>query len=104
MYVHYVSRSGLRFEWDARKDLANQRKHAVSFEEAASVFYDDQALLIQDDDGGEEERFLLLGTSASLRELVVCHCFRENDEVIRIVSARRANRSERAQYRLRWSR
>lgn len=95
--------SVLRFEWDPRKNSANQRKHRVSFEEAETVFYDDRALLIEDPDP-EEDRFILLGLSATLRTLVVCHCYRKRDDVIRIISARRANRLERTAYEERWSR
>jgi len=91
----------LRFEWDERKNVANQRKHGVSFQEAQTVFYDDRALLTEDPDD-TEDRFLLLGLSMALRILVVCHCYREEDEVMRIISARKANRSERAQYEGRW--
>jgi hypothetical protein len=91
----------LRFEWDERKNASNRRKHRVSFEEAQTVFYDDRGLLIEDPDEAED-RFLLLGLSLALRTLVVCHCYREEDEVIRIISARKANRSERAQYEQRW--
>lgn len=91
----------LRFEWDDRKNAENRRKHGVSFEEARTVFYDDRALLRDDPDGGEE-RFVLLGLSAALRTLVVCHCYREQDEVIRIISARKAHKEERAEYERRW--
>jgi uncharacterized DUF497 family protein len=91
----------LHFEWDERKNASNRRKHRVPFEEAQTVFYDDRALLIEDPDQ-EEDRFLLLGLGLALRTLVVCHCYREEDEVIRIISARKANRSERAQYEQRW--
>lgn len=95
----------LRIEWDKTKNRANQRKHGVSFEEAQTVFYDDWAILIEDDDPEEpEDRFLLLGLSAGLRTLTVCHCYREGDEVIRIISARRANRQERRDYETRWKR
>jgi uncharacterized DUF497 family protein len=92
----------LSFEWDERKNRANQKKHGISFEEAQSVFFDEQALQY-DDPGhsGGEDRFLLLGHSLTLRVLVVCHCFRENGSVIRIISARRATTSERAVYRRR---
>ena len=97
--------SDLRFEWDAAKDYANQRKHRVSFEEAQTVFGDEQALLIHDPDHSEEEdRFVLLGLSSSLRTIVVCHCCREEDNVIRIISARKANRRERLIYTQRWRR
>jgi len=95
----------LRFEWDQRKNAANKRKHGVSFEEAQTVFYDERALLIEDPDELDEEgRFVLLGLSASLRTLVVCHCYREDDALIRIVSARKANREERRDYETRWTR
>ena len=81
----------LRFEWDNRKAAANLRKHGVSFEEARSVFFDEQARLIDDPDHSEEEdRFVLLGLSGALRLLLVCHCYRSEGEVIRIISARRA--------------
>ncbi len=67
----------LRFEWDPRKALDNLRKHQVSFEEAKTVFLDDDALLIPDDEHStEEERFVIMGFSARLRILVVCHCYR----------------------------
>jgi uncharacterized DUF497 family protein len=93
----------LRFEWDPRKDAANQRKHGVSFEEAVTVFSDERALLLDDPDhSADEDRFILLGLSASLRALVVCHCYREAEDVIRIVSARKATRAERAEYERRW--
>lgn len=77
--------------------------HGVSFEEAQSVFYDERALLKEDpDDSRGEDRFLLLGLSGTLRTLVVCHCYRRRDSVIRIISARRADRTERAAYERRW--
>lgn len=89
----------LRFEWDRRKAAENRQKHGVGFEEARSVFHDDMGLLIEDpDEDQEEDRFVLIGLSAVLRTLVVCHCYREEDSVIRIISARRANRRERRQY------
>ena len=90
----------IRFEWDERKSHANEKKHRVSFSEAQSVFYDENALLIPDPDHSDDEaRFVLLGLSTSFQTLVVCHCYRESDEVIRIISARRANRSEQTTYR-----
>ena len=85
----------LRFEWDAAKVDVNLRKHGVSFEEAASVFYDGLAVEFYDDqNSGWEDRILLLGVSASLRLLMVCHCYRAEESVIRIVSARKATRNE----------
>ena len=93
----------MRFEWDQRKNAANRRKHGVSFEEAATVFVDEHALLIADPDHSEDEdRFVLLGLCSLLRMLVVCHCYREGEDVIRIISARKATRSERLQYNRRW--
>ena len=89
----------LSFKWDPRKAATNRRKHGVSFEEAATVFSDDRALVIGDPDHSEaEDRFVLLGVSATLRVLVVVHCYREGDARIRLISARKATRSERAQY------
>jgi uncharacterized DUF497 family protein len=89
----------VRFEWDPSKAAANVRKHGVTFEEAETAFADDQALLLDDPDhSDEEDRLLLLGLSAWLRVLVVVHAFREAEAVIRLISARKATRSERAQY------
>jgi uncharacterized protein len=89
----------LRFDWDGRKAASNRRKHGVSFEEARSAFLDEDALLMPDPEHGrEEDRFLLLGLSWALRLLIVCHCYRGDEGVIRMISARKANRSERAQY------
>ena len=91
---------GISFEWDSRKASANLRKHGVSFEEAKSVFFDDRARLIDDPDHSEsEDRFVLLGFSQNLRLLLVCHCYRTDGEVIRIISARKATRVETAFYR-----
>jgi uncharacterized DUF497 family protein len=90
----------LVFEWDERKNRANQRKHGVSFEEARSTFLDENARVLPDPEHSEEEdRFVLLGLSASLRILIVCHCYREEESVIRIISARKADRDEQRQYR-----
>ena len=89
----------LRFEWDENKNRLNRKRHGVSFPEAQTVFLDDNALLIDDPDHSVDEvRFLLLGLSSSLRLLVVCHCVREAGNVIRIISARKADRSERSAY------
>jgi uncharacterized DUF497 family protein len=83
--------SDLHFEWDPRKAAANETKHGIGFDEAKAVFSDERAKLIDDPDHSEDEdRFILLGLSSSLRILVVCHCYREAGNVIRIISARRA--------------
>jgi uncharacterized DUF497 family protein len=90
----------LRFDWDSRKAKANRQKHRVSFEEAQTAFLDEDALVIEDPDHSQvEDRFILLGLSAALRVLFVCHCVRESGSLIRIISARRANREEQEQYR-----
>jgi uncharacterized DUF497 family protein len=95
--------SDVRFEWDSRKDAANRRKHRVSFEEAATAFLDDRAAFMDDPDhSAREDRYLLLGMSTSVRLLVVSHCFRANDQVIRIISARRGTRAEQMAYVHRW--
>ena len=89
----------VRFEWDPRKSRSNKAKHGVSFEEARTVFLDDHARIIEDDEHSEQEdRFLLMGLSIELRILVVCHCYRESDQLVRIISARRATTTERRQY------
>lgn len=89
----------LQFDWDDRKDKANTRKHGVSFEEARTAFYDENAIQFFDPDHSEDEnRFILLGMSFKLRVLVVCHCFRETETIIRLVSARKAARDEEHEY------
>lgn len=79
--------------------LANQRKRGIAFDEAQTVFYDENAVEYSDPDHSEkEERFILLGMSYRSRVLVVCHCYRESKSVIRIISARRADRNEEEEY------
>ena len=91
------------FDWDPAKARRNLRDHGISFDEAITVFSDDQALLEDDPDHSiDEQRFLLIGMSATLRILVVVHCYQRDAEVIELVSARKATRSERAQYGARW--
>ena len=89
----------IKFEWDENKNSKNKIKHGVSFEESVSVFYDDNALLIYDPDHSDyEDRFIIMGISNKSKLLVVCHCYRENEEVIRIISARKADGLEIKQY------
>ena len=89
----------IRFEWDEKKNTINKRKHRISFEEAQTVFYDAEALVIPDPEHSQdEERFIILGMSRRADLLVVCHCYRESETVIRIISARKATRNEAAQY------
>jgi len=89
----------IKFEWDEVKASSNVNKHGVSFEEARTVFYDDRAKLIGDPDHSEnEDRFILLGLSSSLRVIIVCHCYRSEGNVIRIISARKATTNETKAY------
>ena len=89
----------LTFIWDERKNTINRQKHGVTFEEAETVFYDENALLISDPEHSTgEDRFLLLGFSSSAKMLVVSHCYRENDNIIRIISVMKADKKERQYY------
>ncbi len=89
----------VHFVWDKRKDLANRRKHGISFDEAETAFHDENAKVYFDPDHSEtEDRFILLGISLQLRVLVVCHCYREAESVVRIISARKADRGEQEDY------
>ena len=91
----------IRFEWDNRKSRENKQKHKVSFEEAQTVFLDENAIRYFDPDhSDDEDRFIMLGMSFTLRVLIVCHCYREDDSVIRIISARKADKREQLAY---WS-
>ena len=97
MYIHRSDR--LRFEWDPAKALRNFHKHGVTFAEASTVFSDDQAILLDDPDPApNEERYVLVGVSSALHVLVVVHCYRDEDRTIRLISARKATRTERAEY------
>ena len=89
----------LSFEWDENKNAINKKKHGIAFEEAQTVFYDEEALVIDDVEHSEdEERFIILGMSLKAKLLVVCHCLRESETVIRIISARKATTNETKQY------
>lgn len=89
----------IRFEWDENKNSINKEKQHIAFEEAKTVFYDEEALVIDDPEHSEEEeRFIILGFSKKANLLVVCHCYRESDTVIRIISARKATTNESRQY------
>lgn len=90
----------LKFEWDNKKNEINKKKHNVSFEEAKTVFYDDDAVLFDDPDHSvSEERFLILGVTQTDKLCIVSHCYRDNDNVIRLISARKATRNEIKVYR-----
>jgi uncharacterized protein len=79
------------FDWDPRKAQSNSQKHGVSFEEASSAFYDPEH-------SQDEERYILLGISEQSRLLMVCHLYKENTRLIRLISARFATKNERRQY------
>jgi uncharacterized DUF497 family protein len=85
----------MKIIWDEKKNKENIKNHKVSFEEAETVFYDPNGKLIDDPDhSGDEDRFIILGFSKMLRLLVVCHCYKENDEIIRLITARKATKKE----------
>jgi uncharacterized DUF497 family protein len=89
----------LHFEWDPVKAQINLEKHGVTFEEAMTVFYDEAAIEFYDDAHSEGEgRFLLLGLSSDMKLLLVCHCYRSEESVIRIISARKAAKNEAKHY------
>ena len=83
-------------EWDEHKNQINIKKHKVSFQEAETVFDDKEAIFISDPDYSEpdDDRFLILGTSKQDNLLVVCHCYRVSDTIVRIISARKATKNE----------
>ena len=90
----------ITFLWDEKKSKINLEKHGVSFEEAKTVFADEYGRLIADPNHSEDEnRFVLLGLSHQVRLLLVCHCYKEEGDVIRIISARKADKTEIEQYR-----
>ncbi len=90
----------IQFEWDENKNKENVKKHKISFEETQTVFLDENAIRFFDPDHSQDEdRFIMLGMSFRLRIIVVCHCYRKNDTVIRIISARKADQHEAKVYR-----
>jgi uncharacterized DUF497 family protein len=95
-YIFY----GQRFDWDTVKGLKNIEKHGVPFKEAATVFQDDRAVVFDDEDHSkDEDRFKIIGLSGNLRLLMVCHCYKNEESVIRIISARKATKKEQIEYR-----
>ena len=93
-HIIISTEDSMTFEWDENKNEINTKKHGVDFKEASTVFYDECAILFDDPDHSiEEERFLLIGTSRTLKVLTVCHCIRDK-EAIRIISARKATKTE----------
>ncbi len=93
--MYNVHMKHLIFEWDRQKEKANIKKHGISFEDARTSFYDENAIQFYDPDHSiEEDHFLLLGNNHKLDTLVVCHCFRKSETVVRIISARKADKDE----------
>jgi uncharacterized DUF497 family protein len=89
----------MRIVWEDKKNKDNIKKHGISFEEVETVFYDPNGKLIDDPDHSDnEDRFIFLGLSKMLHLLVVCHCYRENDDIIRIITARKATKKETKYY------
>lgn len=91
----------MKFEWDFSKNLANQKKHKVSFDEAKEIFEDPLHLSFLDERFSYfEERWISIGQSFSRKLLVSAHLYfdENNEEVIRIISAREATAHEREQY------
>ena len=87
------------FDWDENKNRINLEKHGITFEEASTVFFDERAILFDDPEHSiDEDRFLLLGMSETAKVCIVCHCYRESDTVISIISARQATRKEEQRY------
>ncbi len=90
----------LQFDWDENKAKANIKKHGISFEEAKSVFYDEYARLMPDPDHSEsEDRFILLGFCMGLKVLTVVHCYKDEENIIRIISARKSTKNETKYYK-----
>lgn len=89
----------IQFDWDKNKARINKIKHGVSFEEASSVFYDNNAVMFDDPEHSKlEDRFLIIGFSRKMRVCIVSHCYRDKDEIIRIISARKATKREIEMY------
>ena len=90
----------IRFSWDQTKAKSNLIKHKISFEEAKTVFDDENARLMYDPDHSEDEdRFILLGLSYTLKILTIVHCYTDNENNIRIISARKSTKQETKQYK-----
>lgn len=93
----------IKFDWDENKNTINKKKHGLSFEEAKEVFFDDNAVLFDDPDHSVgEERFLIIGMIKSQKICIVSHCYKDNDDIIRIISAREATKNEKKSYLKGW--
>jgi uncharacterized DUF497 family protein len=88
-----------KYIWDEEKHQANIKKYGITFQEASDVFDDEYALIEYDPEHSiKEDRYVILGFSHRAQLLMVCHCYRDDDEIIRIFSARKANKAEREEY------
>lgn len=93
----------INFEWDENKNEINKKKHGLSFETAQEVFYDEFAVVFDDPDHSVgEERFLIIGMTESSKICIVSHCYRDSDNIIRIISAREATKREKTIYQEGW--
>jgi len=91
--------SGRVLDWDAKKIIISIEKHGVSFKMAATAFFDPSAIILDDDfHSQEEDRFILIGENKYNNLLTVCHCYRDNDNIVRIISARKPNQIEKEIY------
>jgi len=89
----------MKFVWDPEKNDINFKKHGIDFYEAETVFEDEKAVIIYDEIHSDiEDRFIIIGISRKLRELIVCYCYRNGEEITRIISARRATKIEFRHY------
>jgi len=89
----------MTFIWDEKKNQINIKEHKISFQEAETVFYDPNAKIIYDPDHSiEEDRFIIMGLGKLMKLLIVCHCYKESEDVIRIISSRKATKKEKKEY------
>lgn len=98
LYNYNIIMEKIKFEWDENKNQIKKIKHGVSFEEAKMVFYDDAIMFDDPEHSAEEERFLILGVTQHGNLCIVSHCYRGRDNIIRIISARKATRNETRTY------
>ena len=87
------------FEWDDAKNEINLKKHGVDFAEAKTVFYDENGIVFDDPEHStDENRFIIIGKSIKSNICLVCHCYKQDKDAIRIISARKATRKEVDRY------
>lgn len=102
-YLYNIITKEISFTWDENKNEINKKEHGLSFEEAKEVFEDENAILFDDSDHSiDEDRFLIIGAIKSLEICIVSHCYRDNDNIICLISAREATKNEKRIYFERW--